>query len=124
MTKEQWKKIKGMEQYCSVSSFGRIKAHARVLSDGRKQPERILKPIPNYAGRIYCQIMVDGVKTHLYPHRLVAEHFVKNPDKKNLTLVICKNGDKTNCHADNIIWESESKAKGNYWKKRRLSIDK
>lgn len=104
---EIWKatKFKGY----SVSNEGRMKAEARDVD--RKGggvmhfKERVLKPTINRKGYevVYpSSTGINGYKTSVLIHRLVAEAFIPNPN--NLPQVNHKDGKKQNNHVDNLEW--------------------
>ena len=68
---------------------------------------KILKPDSNNMGYLRVVLYKNGQRERLFLHRLIAIHFISNPD--NLPEVNHKNGDKTNYHPDNLEWVSRSK---------------
>ena len=98
-----------MENFTSIPDFpdyqvgdlGTIKS----LKRGR---ERILRPSKNRGGYLQVVLWANGENKTLLPHRLVALHFIPNPE--NLPEVNHLDGDKTNCAKSNLAWAS---AKGN-----------
>lgn len=84
---EIWKDIEGYNGFYQVSSCGRVRSK-----------NKILKPQKN--GRGYYRV---GLKGRLFfVHRLVAKHFVDNPN--GYPLVNHKDENKTNNCADNLEW--------------------
>lgn len=51
-----------------------------------------------------------------YVHRLVAEHFIDNPDPKNKTIVNHKDGNKLNNNVDNLEWVSPRENNLHYYR--------
>lgn len=91
---EIWKKIVGYEDY-EISNYGRIKSF-------KKNQEKILSPSKDKDG--YKQIILhnnDGIK-RFYVHRLVAIHFIPNPN--NYKIVNHKDETKDNNVVDNLEW--------------------
>ncbi len=92
---EIWKDIEDFEGLYKISSLGRVMSL-------RKGKERILISNPkkgNYA--IVCLCKKDFELT-INIHRIVAKHFVLNPDKKKI--VNHKDGNKHNNAAKNLEW--------------------
>jgi len=48
--------------------------------------------------------MMNGVQKHFYVHRLVADAFVPKPEGLDHPVVRHKNGDQTDCRAENLEW--------------------
>lgn len=92
-TSVTWKPIKGFPDYL-VSSDGRVKSL-------KKSAARELK---TWMCRDYHQVnlRVKGVRKHFYVHRLVAEHYIPNPDK--LPEVNHINEDKLDNRVENLEW--------------------
>lgn len=109
---EIWKPIKGYETHYEVSSHGRVKALYRefVGKDGKikKYHERFLKPDTSEIKRGYMRITLSkDYKTQRFlVHRLVAEHFIPNPENKPFINHIDNNG--LNNHISNLEWCTHS----------------
>lgn len=103
--KEKWKKVKGFEDFYKVSDHGHIKRlHGKANSfDKRMVNEKILTASINKGGKFYTvQFFINGKRILKLPHRLVAEHFIKNPKKHQC--VNFKDGDVSNFNVDNLEW--------------------
>ena len=87
-----WKDIKGYEDLYAVSNTGLVKG---------KKYNRVLKPDINkdYAIVSLCK---GGKTSKQFIHRLVASHFIPNPDNKPQVNHI--NGDKLTNTAINLEW--------------------
>jgi hypothetical protein len=77
---EVWKAVVGYEGIYEVSSLGRVKSLARVMT--RKDlrtthlPERVMKPAKNAHGYFNVGLVINGKKTFVMVHRLVAFAFL------------------------------------------------
>lgn len=92
-----------------ISSFGRLKRAGRIAKTyGHWIPERIIKCWPNDKGYVKAKLGVIGKRKQYSLHRLVALHFIPNPD--NLPEVNHKDFNKLNNHKDNLEWTT---GKGN-----------
>lgn len=78
---EEWRDAVGFEEYISVSSLGRARFKERVGKNGRVYPEREIRMVTS-DGYSQSSINIDGKKTTLKMHRLVAQAFIPNPENK------------------------------------------
>lgn len=105
-----WKDIKGFEGHYQISSFGEVKSVSR-WRDTRKgsgyiTKEKIMKQKKNITGYYSVQLCLNAVMTFKTIHRLVAEHFLSNPDNKLTVNHIDAN--KANNHVSNLEWSTSA----------------
>jgi hypothetical protein len=93
---ENWINISGYEQY-QVSDLGRI----RMTANSATRKERILKPL-NHPRGYFRVALWDGRPKFFFIHRLVAQHFISNPE--NREHVNHLNGDKFDNRVVNLEW--------------------
>ena len=84
---EVWKDVKGYEGLYQVSNYGRVKSLERSVNNNknggkRKLPERIIVPTDNGNGYKIVGLHKERKRKNFYLHRLVAEHFLLNPQNK------------------------------------------
>lgn len=101
---EVFKNIKGYEGLYQIGNEGTIKS----LWYGK---ERILKQYKNVNGYLYVILCKNSQKKTYKVHRIVAEHFIPNPD--NLPQVNHKNEIKTDNRVENLEW-CDAKYNANY----------
>lgn len=103
---EMWKDIIGYEGLYQISNLGRIKSLERKVRHNygglRIVPEKILKPSPDGDGYLYISLSKEGKKKNPKIHKLVAYHFLENPD--NLPQVNHLDEDKNNNRLSNLEW--------------------
>ena len=105
---ETFKPITNFERY-SISNLGNIQSSYKGC--------QILKPILiNGSYKVNLQTKDTGRATPKPITRLVAEHFLENPD--NLTIIKHKNGDKSDNRADNLEYIRSIKATGDALKQQ------
>lgn len=107
---EKWVPVFGCNGKILVSNCGQIKS---LLRD-----ERILKCQKDGKGYLRVSITIDRKRKTYKVHRLVAEHFIDNPNL--LPQVNHIDGDKTNNYASNLEWvtnkeNSEHAIKNHLW---------
>lgn len=89
---EEWKDIIGYEGLYKISSWGRVWSCRR---------NAYRKPV--FTGKYYqIKLCKNGVVDYPSIHRLVAQHFLDNPN--NLPEVNHKDENKLNNHVDNLEW--------------------
>lgn len=93
---EEWKPIKGYEEYYQISNFGKIKSIRRNI---------IKKTALNKRGYVLVTLYTKelGVKGFSV-HGLVARHFIDNPN--NLPEINHKDSNRQNNRFDNLEWSS------------------
>jgi hypothetical protein len=94
---EIWKNIIGYEQY-QVSNFGNVK----ITANEATRKERILKPLIHPRGYFRVALYKQNKSKFFFIHRLVAEHFIENPENK--PQVNHKDGNKSNNNGWNLEW--------------------
>lgn len=100
-TEEQWLPVRGFEGLYEVSSFGRMKSY-------KVEPEGQILSLKNKTGD-YFRFVLQGIgkkQKSVAIHRLVAEHFIPNPD--GLPEVNHIDGNKQNNAVWNLEWCSRS----------------
>lgn len=105
-TIEEWKEYvdPNLRSKFLISNLGRVKS---VRSNN---PEPLL--LKGYKNMNYHAIptrKLDGKKTLVYVHKLVAQLFVENPN--NYTKILFKNYNRSDCKASNLKWASEEEYK-------------
>lgn len=101
---EVWKDIKGYENY-KVSNFGNVIGKKIKTNFGvgyKIYDERKINPWLDKKGYNYIDISIYPNKKRFLLHRLVAKHFLDNPN--NYPQVNHKDGNKSNNHVDNLEW--------------------
>jgi len=95
-SKELWKPVKGFESVYQISNHGRLKS---FKSDKKG---RILSNVNKKGGYLSVVLKNGSCKKYTRIHRLVAEHFIKNPlNKKEVNH---KDLNKQNNHYKNLEW--------------------
>ncbi len=82
---EVWKEVPDYD-YLEASNFGRIRTKDRYINNnGVKQFRKgvIRNPSPTKRGYIFIKLdTIDGERTQVHAHRLVAKAFIPNPENK------------------------------------------
>lgn len=91
---EQWRPVKGYEEFYEVSNLGRVRSHIKG---------KILSPQDN--GKGYFKVWFKG-GVRKYIHRLVAEAFCER--RSGAFEVNHKDGNQRNNRADNLEWVTSS----------------
>jgi hypothetical protein len=98
---EEWKPLIGYEELYSISSFGRMKSLKKEWSNGSKD-ESIMSLFKDKKDYIRIRLRNNGQRKGFTVHRLVALHFISNPD--GLPEVNHKDFDPSNNFYLNLEW--------------------
>lgn len=96
--KEEWRYIKGYEGKYQISNLGRVKS----LGNNKNKKEKILSNTPRKDGYLMVCLYKNGKGKPFTVHRLVALHFIDNPN--NYEEVNHKDENKQNNSIDNLEW--------------------
>ena len=103
---EEWKDVIGYEDLYKISNKGKIirKEFSKIdrMGINRTYSEKEIFPSINSSGYKKIVLRKNGVGKNEYLHRLLAIHFIPNPD--NLPNVNHKDGNKLNCNLSNLEW--------------------
>ena len=102
---EIFKDIIGYEGLYQISNMGRVKSLERTIKNGpgvRKVRERILEPWVGKTGYLSIPLYKDKKGKTYYVARLVALHFIPNPENKRT--VNHKKGIKSDNRAKKLEW--------------------
>lgn len=113
-TEERWKAISGFEGVYEVSDHGRVRSLDRELTMIWKGKEvrkfrngKMMKPMIKASYQVYhLRDEVNSLNKWITGHRLVAIHFLPNPN--NLPVIDHKDDNKLNNHHLNLQWCSNS----------------
>lgn len=109
MNKELWKDIVGYEGLYLISNSGRVLSITRFRDNGKgkyRQKTKELKQTLSSTGYKKVELYKNKIKKTVKVHRLVATHFIANPE--NLNVINHIDGNKLNNDYKNLEWVSQS----------------
>lgn len=103
--KEIWKEINDYNGQYFISNLGNIKS---------LKSSKYLKPQNDGSGYLFVMLSKNSIRKNYKIHRLVAEHFIENPN--NYKVVNHIDGNKLNNKVDNLEWCTHGENNQHAWK--------
>lgn len=115
---EIWKDIKGYEGLYQISNLGRVKSLDRAVVGANKSLRilrgKLKKLTINTQGYLEVNLFRDNKCRCFLVHRLLAEHFIPNPENKPQINHI--DGNKSNCSLENLEWVTMEENAQHAWR--------
>lgn len=99
---EIWKDIVGYEGFYQVSNLGNVRSLDRIDCKNHFREGKVCKKIFTEDGYYKVSLNKDSIEKRFFIHRLVAIHFIDNPN--NLECVNHKDENKINNSVENLEW--------------------
>lgn len=113
---EVWMPVVGYEKYYKVSNTGKVKRFnydSYGVNTKHKSKDYCLKPLDNGCGYLRIKFSVKNKAKRIMLHRIIAEAFIPNPQKKKT--VNHKDGNKYNNSIDNLEWLTQAENNQHAW---------
>ena len=99
---EEFRDIENYEGLYQISNYGRVKSLKRFITNQYGERDKILIAGKSKCGYLFVNLCQKNNKKNFLTHRLVANHFICNPDNKLTVNHI--DGNKLNNRVDNLEW--------------------
>ena len=122
---EKWVDIYGFEESYAISSYGRVKSKKRITyrnGTERVISERILSHNTKHGQYQNVSLRLNNKQYTKTIHRLVATHFIDNPNGYDQINHI--DGNKSNNHVDNLEWCDSKHNMNHAFKQKLIDITK
>ena len=112
---EEWKNVKGFEGLYQISNYGRVKS----LKYNKSSKIKIMKVHQDKDGYIQVKLSKEAKQYTFKVHRLVATHFLENPDLKSEVNHI--NEIKDDNKVTNLQWVTPKENSNHGTRNRKIS---
>lgn len=114
---EIWKPINNFEDYYEISNFGNIRKIGGKNQFGKFKIFKNIKPYMNEKGYLKVGLSKNNRRKIYKLHRLVAEHFLPNPN--NYPEINHIDFNKQNNRVDNLEWCTHKENIQHYWENKK-----
>lgn len=114
---EIWKDITGYEGLYQISNLGNVVSLNFNRENKRKQLKKLTR-----TGYYYVCLSKNNVKKNKNLHRIIAEHFIPNPENK--PQINHKNGIKKDNRIENLEWVTSKENMVHAWKNNLNYVSK